>query len=82
MRVRHKSFIALAVFLFAMLAGAIGVYAYDASRDDLIADGITVGGVNVGEMRAGEARQAIEDQLARPLRRAARGQVQRSSASA
>jgi lipoprotein-anchoring transpeptidase ErfK/SrfK len=66
--VRQKSFILLAVFLFAMLSGAIGVYAYDASRDDLIADGITVGGVNVGGMRAGEARQAIEDQLARPLR--------------
>jgi lipoprotein-anchoring transpeptidase ErfK/SrfK len=66
--VRHRSFIALAVFLAAMLVGAVAVYAYDASRDDLIADGITVGGVNVGEMRAGEARQAIEDELARPLR--------------
>ena len=66
---RHKSFIALAVFLVAMLVGAIGVYAYDASRDDLIADGVTVGGVNVGGMRAGEARQAIEDQLAPPLRK-------------
>jgi hypothetical protein len=66
--VRQKSFIGLAVFLFAMLAGAIGVYAYDASRDDLIADGITVGGVNVGGMRAGEARAQIEDQLTRPLR--------------
>ena len=52
-----------------MLVGAIGVYAYDASRDDLIADGVTVGGVNVGGMRAGEARQAIEDQLAAPLRK-------------
>ena len=50
-----------------MLAGSIGVYAYDASRDDLIADGITVGGVHVGGMRAGEARQAIEEQLTRPL---------------
>src|SRR5688572_23937777 len=50
-----------------MFAGAIGVYAYDASRDDLIADGITVGGVHVGGMRAGEARQTIEDQLTRPL---------------
>src|SRR5688500_14311673 len=50
-----------------MLVGAIGVYAYDASRDDLIADGITVGGVNVGGMRAGEARAAIEDQLTQPL---------------
>ena len=60
---RHRSFIFLALFLFAMLAGSIGVYAYDASRDDLIADGITVGGVNVGGMRAGEARAAIEEQL-------------------
>ena len=64
---RQKSFIALAVFLVLMLAGAIGVYAYDASRDDLIADGITVGGVHVGGMRAAEARTAIEEQLTRPL---------------
>ena len=53
-----------------MLAGAIGVYAYDASRDDLIADGISAGGVRVGGMRAAEARVAIEDQLAVPLRKA------------
>jgi lipoprotein-anchoring transpeptidase ErfK/SrfK len=65
--VRHKSFIVLAVFLFAMVAGSIGVYAYDASRDDLIADGISVGGVNVGGLRASEARLAIDEQLAQPL---------------
>ena len=65
---RQKSFIALAVFLVLMLVGAIGVYAYDASRDDLIADGITVGGVHVGGMRAAEARLAIDEQLAAPLR--------------
>lgn len=52
-----------------MLVGAIGVYAYDASRDDLIADGITVGGVQVGGMRASEARVAVDRQLARPLRK-------------
>ena len=68
MPVRQKSFIALAVFIVLMLVGAIGVYAYDASRDDLIADGITVGGVHVGGMRAAEARLAIEEQLAQPLR--------------
>ena len=52
-----------------MLAGAIGVYAYDASRDDLIADGVSAGGVRVGGMRAAEARVAIDQQLARPLRK-------------
>jgi hypothetical protein len=67
--VRHKSFIALAIFLVALLVGAIGVYAYDASRDDLIADGITVGGVHVGGMRAADARVAIDEQLASPLRK-------------
>ena len=50
-----------------MVAGSIGVYAYDAARDDLIADGISVGGVNVGGMRASEARLAIDEQLAQPL---------------
>jgi lipoprotein-anchoring transpeptidase ErfK/SrfK len=67
--VRHKSFIAVAVLLLAMLAGAIAVYAYDASRDDLIADGISAGGVDLGGLRAAEARIAIDEQLARPLRR-------------
>jgi len=67
--VRQKSFIFLAVFLFLMVAGSIAVYAYDASRDDLIADGITVGGVHVGGMRAGEARAAIQDQLTQPLQK-------------
>ena len=52
-----------------MLAGAIGVYAYDASRDDLIADGVSAGGVRIGGMRASEARLAIEEQLAKPLRK-------------
>jgi lipoprotein-anchoring transpeptidase ErfK/SrfK len=67
--VRQKSFIFLAVFLFVMVAGSIAVYAYDASRDDLIADGITVGGVNVGGMRASEARAAIQDQVTQPLQK-------------
>ena len=52
-----------------MLGGAIAVYAYDASRDDLIAEGVTAGGVKVGGMRAAEARVAIENQLAAPLRK-------------
>jgi lipoprotein-anchoring transpeptidase ErfK/SrfK len=65
--VRQKSFIVLATFLFLLIVGSIGVYAYDASRDDLIADGVTVGGVHVGGMRAAEARATIEEQLTQPL---------------
>ena len=66
---RQKSFIVLAVFVFLLIAGSIGVYAYDASRDDLIADGVTVGGVHVGGMRASEARATIEEQLTQPLQK-------------
>ena len=66
---RQKSFIILAVFVFLLIAGSIGVYAYDASRDDLIADGVTVGGVHVGGMRAAEARATIEEQLTLPLQK-------------
>ncbi len=55
--------------MFLLIAGSIGVYAYDASRDDLIADGVTVGGVHVGGMRASEARATIEEQLTQPLQK-------------
>ena len=64
---RQKSFIFLAAALVVLLAGAVAVYAYDASRDDLIADGVSAGGVRLDGMRAAEARVAIEEQLAEPL---------------
>jgi lipoprotein-anchoring transpeptidase ErfK/SrfK len=67
--VRQKSFIFLAAVLVLLLGGAVAVYAYDASRDDLIADGVSVGGVDVSGMRANEARAAIEEQLTDPLQR-------------
>ena len=66
---RNKTFIFLAVGLFCLLAGAVAVYAYDASRDDLISEGVSAGGVDLSGMRAAEARVAIEDELARPLER-------------
>jgi lipoprotein-anchoring transpeptidase ErfK/SrfK len=65
--VRQKSFIFLAVALLVLLAGAVGVYAYDASRDDLIADGVSADGVDLSGKRAAAARVALEDQLATPL---------------
>ena len=58
---------ALLALLAATAAG--GVYAYDASRADLIADGVTAGGVDVGGMRAGAARAALQDGLATRIER-------------
>jgi lipoprotein-anchoring transpeptidase ErfK/SrfK len=66
---RQRTFIALAVGVALLVFGAVGVYAYDASRDDLIADGIIAGGIDVGGLRAGEARAVLERELAQPARR-------------
>jgi len=64
---RHKSFILVAVLLLVLVGGAVAAYAYDSSRDDLIAEGVTVAGVQVGGMKADEARRAVARALEEPL---------------
>lgn len=66
---RNRIVISLAVVVSALVFGAVGVYAYDASRDDLIANGVTIAGFDVGGMRAGEARELLERRLADPVSR-------------
>jgi lipoprotein-anchoring transpeptidase ErfK/SrfK len=60
---RHRSFILVAVLLLALVGGAVAAYAYDSSRDDLIAEGVTIAGVHVGGMRTAEARQVVMREL-------------------
>src|SRR3954471_4621992 len=67
---RQRSFIVLALALFLLVVGAVGVYAYDKSRDDVIAKGVKAGGVALSGMKAGEARATLDRELAQPLRRA------------
>jgi lipoprotein-anchoring transpeptidase ErfK/SrfK len=64
---RTKSFIAVCGLLLALMAAAGGVYAYDSSRDDLIAAGVRIGGVDVGGLRAGEARAKLRRHVLEPL---------------
>ncbi len=64
---RKKWLIPLAVLLLALVGGAVAAYAYDSSRDDLIAKGVTVAGVDVGGMRVDEARRAVARSLEEPL---------------
>jgi lipoprotein-anchoring transpeptidase ErfK/SrfK len=66
---RQKSFILLAAFLVLLLGSAVAAYAYDSSRDDLIAEGVTIAGVDVGGMRAAQARRLIRRELQEPLER-------------
>ena len=53
-----------------LVGGAFAAYAYDDSRKDEIANGVTVGGVDVGGLEAGEAEELLRHQLLRPLRKA------------
>jgi lipoprotein-anchoring transpeptidase ErfK/SrfK len=66
---RQRSFILVAVVVAVLIAGAVAVYAYDSSRDDLIAKGVTVAGVDVGGMRTPEARRVVRRQVAARLER-------------
>jgi lipoprotein-anchoring transpeptidase ErfK/SrfK len=81
---RNKWFILLAVLLLVLVGGAVAAYAYDSSREDLIADGVTVAGVDVGGMHADEARRAVarslEEPLGQPIRVARAGERFRLSA--
>jgi lipoprotein-anchoring transpeptidase ErfK/SrfK len=64
---RNKWLILLAVLLLVLAGGAVAAYAYDSSRDDVIAEGVTVAGVDVGGMKADEARRAVARSLDEPL---------------
>ena len=64
---RNMWFILLGVLLLALVGGAVAAYAYDSSRDDVIAEGVTVAGVDVGGMKADEARRAVARRLDEPL---------------
>jgi lipoprotein-anchoring transpeptidase ErfK/SrfK len=66
---RQKSFILVAALVAALIAGAVAAYAYDSSRDDLIAEGVTVADADVGGLRAAKARVVVRREVARPLER-------------
>lgn len=57
------------VLVVLLGAAAVGVYSYDASHEDLIAEGVTVGGIDVGGLRAAQARVVLDEGLAQPLER-------------
>jgi lipoprotein-anchoring transpeptidase ErfK/SrfK len=60
--------IGLAAILLVLAAGAGGLYAYDSSRSDVIARGITAGGVDVGGLSKARARDVLERSLGPKLR--------------
>jgi len=59
--------IILAAAVVVALAGAGGVFAYDSSRSDIIANGIRIGDVDVGGLRTDAARELVTQRLLAPL---------------
>jgi lipoprotein-anchoring transpeptidase ErfK/SrfK len=49
--------------------GASALYAYDASRAELLAEGVAIGGVDVGGLTIEEARALVRQRLLEPLSR-------------
>jgi lipoprotein-anchoring transpeptidase ErfK/SrfK len=66
---RHRWFILVAVLLLVMIGGAVAAFAYDSSRDDVIAEGVTIAGVDVGGMKSAQASNLVRRQLQKPLER-------------
>jgi lipoprotein-anchoring transpeptidase ErfK/SrfK len=60
-------FILVATLLLVLVGGAVAAYAYDSSRDDVIANGVTVAGVDVGGMDVDKARVVVAKRLEGPL---------------
>ena len=66
---RHRWFILVAVLLLVLIGGSVAAFAYDSSRDDVIAEGVTIAGVDVGGMKTEEARRLVRRELQKPLER-------------
>ena len=65
---RSPLFLGVAAFLALLVLGGVGVLAYDANRDDKIADGVKVGGIMLGGLSREEAREKLETELLAALK--------------
>jgi hypothetical protein len=64
MRLRRRIFvIGVGVIVLALGAGTGALYAYDSSRSDVIADGVTAAGVDIGGLNANDARDVLDRSL-------------------
>ena len=63
----RKAQIGIIVVVLLLVGGAVGAYAYDNSRKNQVADGITVGGVEIGGLSRAEATALLHRRLVKPL---------------
>ncbi|MDP8968734.1 MAG: hypothetical protein M3N04_09050, partial [Actinomycetota bacterium] len=50
-----------------VLVGVVAVFAWDADRSDVIADGVRIGPVDVSGLSRDEARVRVQERLLEPL---------------
>jgi lipoprotein-anchoring transpeptidase ErfK/SrfK len=67
--VRKLVIVTAVVVALAVAGGAAALYAYDSSREDVIAKGVRVAGVDVGGMRASRARAKLDKRVVAALER-------------
>jgi lipoprotein-anchoring transpeptidase ErfK/SrfK len=63
----RKTQIAIVAVVFLLVGGAVGAYAWDASKEDQIAEGIRIGSVDVGGLSEQQARDELHADLIKPL---------------
>jgi len=66
---RSKAFTLVAILVALLVVGSVAAYAYDSSRSDRIAEGVSVGGVDVGGLSGDEARAKLQSQVATRVER-------------
>src|SRR4051794_24799715 len=66
-QMKQRPFVVVAVVVGVLGALAVSAWAYDASRKDTIAKGVTAGGVDIGGMSKAEAKKVLEEKLSAPL---------------
>src|SRR5437764_3910420 len=63
----RKTQIAIVAAVALLLFGAVGVWAYDHSKRNQIADGVTVGNIDIGGLSADQAKSRLQRRLVDPL---------------
>ena len=64
---RQRSLAIAAVVVGLLIAAAVAAFAYDSTRKDQIAKGVSVAGIDVGGMSKSEAEKVLQQKLSAPL---------------
>jgi lipoprotein-anchoring transpeptidase ErfK/SrfK len=64
---KQRSFVVVAAVIGVLLAVAVAAWAYDSTRKDTIAKGVTAGGVDIGGLSRADAKKLLEEKLSAPL---------------